>query len=41
MTITKDLQVISNKLTKLAEQTKKLAASLGKAKKPAAKSVKM
>ena len=40
MTITKDLQVISNKLTKLAEQTEKLAAELGKAKKPAAKSVK-
>ena len=40
MTMTKDLQVISNKLTKLAEQTEKLAAELGKAKKPAAKSVK-
>ena len=39
MTMTKDLQTISNKLTKLAEQTKKLAAELGKAKKPAAKSV--
>jgi len=40
MTITKDLQAIRNKLTKLAEQTEKLAAELGKAKKPAAKSVK-
>ena len=40
MTMTKDLQVISNKLTKLAEQTEKLAAALGKAEKPAAKSVK-
>ncbi len=40
MTMTKDLQAISNKLTKLAEQTEKLAAELGKTKKPAAKSVK-
>ena len=40
MTMTKDLQTISNKLTKLAEQTKKLAAELGNAQKPAAKSVK-
>ena len=39
MTMTKDLQTISNKLTKLAEQTKKLAAELGNAQKPAAKSV--
>ena len=40
MTITKDLQAISNKLTKLAEQTEKLAAELGKAQKPSVKSVK-
>ena len=40
MTITKDLQAIRNKLTELAEKTEKLAAALGKAKKPAAKSVK-
>ena len=40
MTITKDLQAIRNKLTKLAEKTEKLAAELGKAQKPAAKSVK-
>jgi ATP-dependent RNA circularization protein (DNA/RNA ligase family) len=40
MTITKDLQAIRNKLTKLAEKTEKLAAELGKAQKPAVKSVK-
>ena len=40
MTMIKDLQAISNKLTKLANQTEKLAAELGKTKKPAAKSVK-
>ena len=39
MTMIKDLQAISNKLTKLANQTEKLAAELGKSKKPAAKSV--
>ena len=39
MTITKDLQAIRNKLTKLVNQTEKLAAELGKTKKPAAKSV--
>ena len=41
MTMTKDLQAISIELTKLANQTEKLAAELGKAKKPAAKSVTM
>ena len=40
MTITKDLQAISKELTKLVKQTEKLAAELGKAEKPAAKSVK-
>ena len=40
MTMTKDLQAISNKLTKLAEQTEKLAAALEKTDHPAAKSVK-
>ena len=40
MTLTKDLQAISNKLTKLAEQTEKLAAALEKTDQPAAKSVK-
>ena len=40
MTLTKDLQAISNELTKLAKQTEKLAAALGKAEKPKAKSVK-
>ena len=40
MTITKDLKVISKELTKLAKQTEKLAAELGKAEKPAVKSVK-
>jgi len=39
MTITKDLQAISKELTKLANQTEKLAATLGKAEKPKAKSV--
>ena len=39
MTITKDLQAISKELTKLANQAEKLAAELGKTKKPAAKSV--
>ena len=41
MTMTKDLQAISKELTKLATQTEKLAAEIGKAKKPAAKSVTM
>jgi len=40
MTLTKDLQAIRNKLTKLAEQTEKLAAALEKTDQPAAKSVK-
>ena len=40
MTITKDLQAISNKLTKLAEKAEKLAAALEKAEKPPAKSLK-
>ena len=40
MTMTKDLQAIRNKLTKLAEQTEKLAAALEKTDQPAAKSVK-
>ena len=40
MTITKDLQAISNKLTKLAEKTEKLAAALEKTDQPAAKFVK-
>jgi DNA replicative helicase MCM subunit Mcm2 (Cdc46/Mcm family) len=40
MTLTKDLLAIRNKLTKLAEQTEKLAATLGKSEKPTAKSVK-
>ncbi len=39
MTITKDLQAISKELTKLAKQTEKLAAALGIAEKPKAKSV--
>ena len=39
MTITKDLQAISKELTKLVKQTEKLAATLGKAEKPKAKSV--
>ena len=37
MTMTKDLQAISNKLTKLAEQTEKLAAELGNAQKTCCK----
>jgi predicted Rossmann fold nucleotide-binding protein DprA/Smf involved in DNA uptake len=41
MTITKDLKAISKELTKLVKQTEKLAAELGKAEKPAAKSVKL
>jgi predicted Rossmann fold nucleotide-binding protein DprA/Smf involved in DNA uptake len=40
MTITKDLQAIRNKLTKLAEKTEKLAAALQKTDQPPAKSVK-
>ena len=40
MTITKDLQAIRNKLTKLAEKTEKLAAALEKTDQSAAKSVK-
>ena len=40
MKITKDLQAISKELTKLANQTEKLAAELGKAEKPKAKYVK-
>ena len=40
MTITKDLQAISKELTKLANQTEKLAAELGNVKKPAAKPIK-
>jgi ABC-type xylose transport system substrate-binding protein len=40
MTKTKDLQAISKQITKLARQTEKLAAALGKAEKPKAKSVK-
>ena len=39
MTITTDLQAISKELTKLANQTEKLATELGKAKKPASKAV--
>jgi predicted Rossmann fold nucleotide-binding protein DprA/Smf involved in DNA uptake len=39
MTITKDLQAISKELMKLATKTEKLAAALGKAEKPKAKSV--
>ena len=39
MTITKDLQAISKELAKLVEQTEKLAAALGKSKKPMAKPV--
>ena len=41
MTITKDLKVISKELMKLVKQTERLAAELGKAEKPAAKSVKL
>ncbi len=40
MTINKDLQVIGKELTKLVNQIEKLAAALGKAEKPKAKSVK-
>ena len=40
MTLIKDLQAISKELTKLVKQTEKLAATLGKAEKPAAKPVK-
>ena len=39
MTITTDLQMISKELTRLVKQTEKLAAALGKAEKPKAKSV--
>ena len=39
MTLTKDLQAVSKELTKLVKQTEKLAAELGKAEKPKAKSV--
>ena len=39
MTITSDLLNISKELTKLVKQTEKLAAELGKAEKPKAKSV--
>jgi hypothetical protein len=38
MTLTNDLQAISKELTKLVKQTEKLAAELGKAEKPKAKS---
>ena len=40
MTIAKDLQTVSKELMKLVKQTEKLAAELGKAEKPNAKSVK-
>jgi len=40
MTIAKDLQTISKELTKLVNKIEKLAAALGKAEKPKAKSVK-
>jgi ElaB/YqjD/DUF883 family membrane-anchored ribosome-binding protein len=39
MTITKDLQAIGKELMKLATQTEKLVAALGKAEKPKAKPV--
>ena len=39
MTLINDLQAISKELTKLANQTEKLAAQLGKSEKPSAKSV--
>ena len=39
MTIAKDLHAISNQITKLAMQTEKLAAALGKVEKQKAKSV--
>ena len=41
MTITKDLQAISKELTKLVNQIEKLAADIGKAEKPKAKSIKI
>ena len=40
MTITTELKAIGKELTKLANQTEKLAAELGKAEKPEATSVK-
>jgi len=40
MTMTKDLEAISNKLTKLAEKTEKLAAALEITDQPATKSIK-
>ena len=40
MTLTKDLQAVSKELTKLVKQTEKLAAELGKAENPKAKSFK-
>jgi len=40
MTMTKELQAIRNKLTKLAEKTEKLAAALEKTNQSAAKTVK-
>ena len=40
MTITRDLQAISKELTKLVQQTEKLAAALENAEKPKAKYVK-
>ena len=40
MTLTKDLQAISKELTKLANQTEKLAAALGKTSTTKVKSVK-
>ena len=40
MTMTKDLQAISNELTKLAKQTEQLVFAIGKSKKPRVKSTK-
>ena len=40
MTMTKDLQAISKELTKLVKQIENLTETLGKAEKPAVKSVK-
>jgi DNA replicative helicase MCM subunit Mcm2 (Cdc46/Mcm family) len=40
MTMTKDLQAISKELTKLVKQIENLTATIGKAEKPVAKSVK-
>ena len=40
MTLINDLQAISKELTRMVSQTEKLAAALGKAEKPNAKSVK-